>query len=144
MMNSKTTQTHAQAQHAEALRYAFLLDWSSRLGVLALLLSFALYVSGLLTPHVPLDQLPSLWNLSASDYLQRTASPTGWGWLALAHRGDYSNLIGIALLSGCSVAPLLGVLALYFQRKDFVYASICATILLVLLLAASGVLTAGH
>lgn len=142
-MNS-TNATNAQQQQAEAARYALLLDWGARVGVLALLLSFAAYLFGLLEPHVPVQQLPSLWNLPVSDYLQRTGTPTGWGWLALAHRGDLSNLIGIALLAGCSLPPLLGLIPLYLQRRDYVYAGICAAVVAVLLLAASGLLTGGH
>lgn len=141
---SAAQKLHAEQQQAEALRYAFLLDWGSRVGVLALLLSFAAYVFGILTPHVPLDTLPSLWNLPVNDYLQRTGTPTGWGWLALVHRGDMANLVGIALLAGCSMAPLLGLAWLYAKRHDRVYAVICAVILAVLVLAASGLLTGGH
>ena len=37
-----------------------------------------------------------------------------------------SNLVGIALLAGCSIAPLLGLMLLYLKRKDTVYAVICA------------------
>ena len=135
--------THAQ-QQAEALRYAFFLDWGSRLGVLALFISFSAYVFGFLTPHVPLDQLPGVWNLPVASYLQRTATPTGWGWLALAHTGDLSNLIGIALLAGCSLPPLLALIPLYLQRRDYIYTGICTVIVLVLVLAASGLLTGGH
>ena len=141
---SAAQKLHAEQQQAEALRYAFLLDWGSRVGVLALLLSFAAYVFGILTPHVPLDALPSLWSLPVNDYLQRTGTPTGWGWLALVHRGDMTNLVGIALLAGCSMAPLLGLAWLYARRRDHVYAVICAVILAVLVLAASGLLTGGH
>ena len=142
-MNTPPT-PHAQQQQAEALRYAFLLDWGSRLGVLALFISFAAYVFGFLTPHVPLDQLPGVWNLPVAGYLQRTATPTGWGWLALVHTGDLSNLIGIALLAGCSLPPLLGLIPLYLKRRDYIYAGICTVIVLVLVLAASGLLTGGH
>ena len=141
---SAAQKLHAEQQQAEALRYAFLLDWGSRGGVLALLLSFSAYVFGILTPHVPLDTLPSLWNLPVNEYLQRTGTPTGWGWLALAHRGDMANLVGIGLLAGCSMAPLLGLAWLYAKRHDHVYAVICAVILAVLVLAASGLLTGGH
>lgn len=137
-------QLHAQEQRDESWRYALLLDWSTRLGVLALLLAFAGYVSGLLAPHVPLDQLPSLWNLPVDTYLERTATPRGWGWLALAFHGDLANLVGIGLLAASSMAPLLGLLLLYAKRKDTVYAVMCAVILAVLLLAASGLLTGGH
>lgn len=143
MMNPLHT-THARDQQAEAARYAWLLDWGSRIGVLALVLSFTAYVFGVLTPHVPLERLSSVWNLPVAAYLQQTGTPTGWGWLALSDKGDLSNLIGITLLAGCSLPPLLGLIPLYLQRRDYVYAGICALIAAVLLLAASGLLTAGH
>lgn len=137
-------QQQQQQQQAEASCYALLLDWGSRVGVLALLLSFAAYLFGILTPHVALEQLPSVWNLPLSAYLESTGTPTGWGWLALAHRGDLSNLIGISLLAGCSLPALLGLIPLYLQRRDYAYAAICALVVTVLVLAASGLLTGGH
>ena len=138
------TPTNARQQLDEAFRYAFLLDWGTRIGLVALVLGFAAYMFGLLTPHVPLDQLPSVWNLPVKDFLERTGTPTGWGWLDLAHKGDLSNLIGIALLAGCSLPPLLGLIPLYLKRRDYAYAVICALIAIVLVLAASGLLTGGH
>ncbi|MDO8341067.1 MAG: hypothetical protein Q7T59_03770 [Candidatus Woesebacteria bacterium] len=131
-------------QQLEALRYARLLDWGARIGVLTLVLSFAAYVSGVLPPHVPPEQLPSVWNLPVGAYLQQTATPTGWGWLALAHKGDLSGLIGISILAGCSLPPLLGLIPLYVKRRDYVYAAICGMVGGVLVLAASGLLTGGH
>lgn len=142
-MNTKIS-AHTQQQQAEASRYAHLLDWGSRIGLLALVLSFAAYVFGLLTPHVPLAQLPSVWNLPVHAYLQHTGTPTAWGWLALAHKGDLSNLVGIALLAGCSLPPLLGLIPMYLKRRDYVYAGLCALVVTVLVLAASGLLTGGH
>lgn len=138
------TPTNARQQLDEAFRYAFLLDWGTRIGLVALVISFAVYIFGLLPPHVPLDLLPTVWNLPVNVYLERTGTPTGWGWLTLAHKGDLSNLIGIALLAGCSLPPLLGLIPLYLKRRDHAYAVICALIAAVLVLAASGVLTGGH
>lgn len=143
MINTDNS-SHAQQQQDEARRYAFLLDWGTRIGLLALVIGFAAYMSGLLTPHVPLDQLPGVWNLPVNTFLRRTGTPTGWGWLDLAHKGDLSNLVGIALLAGCSLPPLLGLIPLYLRQRDFVYAGICALIVIVLVLAASGLLTGGH
>lgn len=54
------------------------------------------------------------------------------------------NLVGIALLAGCSMPALLGLIPLYVQRRDYAYAGICALIALVLVLAASGILSGGH
>jgi hypothetical protein len=142
-MNDQAS-THHRERQDEAFLYAFLLDWGSRIGLGALVISFAAYIFGLLPAHVPLEQLPRVWGLPATTFLQQTATPTGWGWLRLVHRGDLSNLIGIALLAGCSLPPLLGLIALYLKRRDPVYAGICLLIALVLLLAASGILTGGH
>ncbi|MEY4099580.1 MAG: hypothetical protein RL300_751 [Pseudomonadota bacterium] len=142
--NTAASSRHTEAQREEAFRYALLLEWGSRIGVLAVLLSFLAYVFGILAPHVPLDTLPGLWSLPVSDYLQRTATPAGWGWLSLVHPGDMANLLGIALLTGCSMVPLLGMVWLYARRHDVVYALICTLILAVLVLAASGILTLGN
>ncbi len=139
-----TNTTHTRQQQTEALRYAFFLDWGSRIGLVALIISFSAYVFGLVTPHVPLEQLPSVWNLPVATYLQRTATPIGWGWLALAHKGDLANLLGIVVLAGCSLPPLLGLIPLYLKQRDYVYAGLCSAIVLVLVLAASGILAGGH
>ena len=62
----------------------------------------------------------------------------------MAYKGDLSNLIGIALLAGCSLPPLLGLIPLYLKRRDYAYAGISAFVAMVLVLAASGILTGGH
>lgn len=132
------------AQQPEALRYARLLGWGTRLGIGLLVCSFAAYVFGLIPPHVPLDRLPGVWNQPVATYLQLTGAPTGWRWVALVHKGDFVNMIGIAVLAGCSIPPLVAVIPQFLKRRDSAYAVICAVIAGVLVLAASGVLTAGH
>lgn len=143
IMNTPTSE-NTQLQKAEASLYAFLLDWGTRIGLVFLVLSFAAYVFGFITPLVSLDQLPQLWNQPVAVYLQKSGTPTGWGWVSLAGKGDMLNLVGIALLAGCSLPPLLGLIPLYLKRRDYAYAGICAAIVLVLVLAASGVLSGGH
>jgi hypothetical protein len=128
----------------ESERYATLLDWGTRVGLALLVLSFFTYVLGFVSPLVPLEQLPRLWNLPVKTYLEQSGMPTGWGWLAMAGKGDLANLVGIGILAGCSLPPLLGLIPIYIRRRDFVYAGICALVVLVLVLAASGVLTGGH
>lgn len=130
---------------ADALRYALLLGWGTRVGLVLLVLSFAAYVSGLLTPHVPLDRLSSLWSLPVDTYHEMAHTPEALDWLALLRYGDRINMIGIAVLAGCSLPPLLALIPVFLrQRNGMVYAAICALEAAVLLLAASGVLTAGH
>ena len=62
----------------------------------------------------------------------------------MAHKGDLSGLIGISLLAGCSILPLLGLIPLYLTRRDYVYAGICMVVIAELVFAAAGIFTGGH
>jgi hypothetical protein len=130
--------TVAAAQPAEQLRYARVLEWGARAGLLVLLLSFAAYVFGLAEAHVPPARLPELWMHPVGRYLELTGSPTGWGWVALVHRGDIAGLLGIAILAGCSVLSLLALVPLYAARRDRAFVIICLADVAVMLVAASG------
>lgn len=131
-------------QPPEQLRYARWLEWGTRVGLVALILIFLAYGIGLVEPHVPHSRLPEVWNLPVSQFLAATGLPTGWGWLAFAHRGDIANLLGIAMLTGASLLALLALLPLYLRQHERIYAALCVAQVAVLLLAASGLLTAGH
>lgn len=128
----------------EQQRYATLLNWGARSGLAILVFSFLAYVFGWMPAHVPLDQLPSVWNLPVSEYLRQTNSPTGWAWMGRLGEGDYAGLLGIAWLSGCSLICLLAVIPVYARRRDRIFVAICVIALLVQLAAASGMLHAGH
>jgi hypothetical protein len=135
---------HGAGQSAEQLRYAVLLDWGTRIGLLVLVASFVAYVSGLLQSQVPLQRLPELWALPVASYLEQTQMPTGWGWLALVLKGDVVGLVGIAILAGCSVLCLLALVPLYARRGDKAYVWLCLAEVAVVVLAASGLISGGH
>jgi len=137
-------ETQPRVQPTAQLLYARLLDWGARLGLALLVAGFTVYVLGWREPQVPLEQLPQLWNQPAAAFLERTGIAAGWGWLALAHKADIANLLGIALLAACSLPPLLAVMVLYLQQSDRVHAALCAGVVVVVMLAASGLLSTGH
>lgn len=142
--NTPPPEPASATQPQEQLRYAKLLDWGTRIGLLVLVLSFAAYLAGLLPGHVPVDQLPAVWGLPVAQYLAQTHTPTGWGWLALLGHGDVLGLAGIAWLAAVSVACLLALVPVYARRGDKAFVAICLAEVLVVALAASGVLTGGH
>lgn len=135
--------TGAPARHEQQL-YARLLDLMAKGGFAILVAGFLAYVFGVLPAHVPVERLPELWTLPVADYLKQTDTPTGWGWLVHLRKGEFASLAGIAILAGCSVVCLAALVPAYLRRGDRVYAAICAAEIAILLLAASGVLTAGH
>lgn len=134
----------AAVQPPEQLRYARVLDWGTWLGLSLLLASFAAYVFGWVDAHVPLQRLPAVWGQPVARYLELTGTPTGWGWLALAHRSDIAGLLGIAALAGCSLMSLLAVLPIYARRGDRAFVAVCVADVAVLLVAAAGWIGGGR
>lgn len=125
-------------------RYAAWLAAGARLGLALLLVSFVAYLGGWIAPIVPLDQLPSLWNQPVATYLQATGQAAGWSWVGRLGHGDVLNLLGIAVLASCSLPCLLAVLPVYARRGDRAFAALCLLEVLVLLVAASGIIDGAH
>lgn len=128
----------------EQLAYADLLDIGVTIGRYLLAGTFILYVFGFAPPKIPLSELPAYWSMAADQYSNRVGVGTGWGWLALIGYGDYMNFVGIAFLSGLTFACYLRVLPFALQRKDFVFGTVLMLEVIVLSLAASGLLAGGH
>jgi hypothetical protein len=120
--------------------YARCMAWGTALAMALIAAELLAYLSGALSPYVPLRDLPRLWSMPMREYLAAARVPDGWGWIALAGRGDYVNFIGIALLASITPACLLCALRRYLARRDRIYASLAAAQVLVLLAAASGLL----
>lgn len=128
---------------AEQLAYAQTLDIGWKAGFGLMVVFFALYVFGILTPHVSMDDLARYWILPVDQYLHAVNGPVGWHWLDLIKKGDYINLAGVAILAGITVICLLRVLPLFLRKGDKVYSAIVVTEIMVLILAASGILGGG-
>jgi hypothetical protein len=134
------------------LLYARILKWGVYIGLLVLLLTFGLYLSGLVAPSVPLAELPKYWGLSVHDYLRATNEAylhhphaiTGWAWLSVLGTGDYLCFLGIAFLSGVTIACYVAITPGLLRRKEVAYAGMAILESAILALAASGVLTVGH
>ena len=119
-------------------RFARWLDAGTRTAFVVSLVTFGAYVSGLVVPRVPLSSLPQLWSLPLPAYLERTASPTGWGWLWLIGFGDFLSYAGIALFALVVIVCDLAIIAPLLRRGERLLALLAATQVLILLAAASG------
>lgn len=127
----------------EQVAYAKLLDLGMKIGLLMLLISFTIYLFGIFTPHVPVDDLPKYWSMPVKEYLKATNIHTGWSWVHLLGKGDFLNFVGIAFLSGVTIVCYMRIIPILFKKKDTVYAVLAILEVLVLTLAASGILKAG-
>ena len=127
----------------EQLAYAKLLDFGMKLGLLVLIITFIVYLSGILSPHIPVNDLPRYWSMSVHKYLEATGIHPGWTWLGMLGKGDFLNFVGIAFLAGVTILCYLRIIPILFRKKDTVYGILAILEVLVLVLAASGILKAG-
>jgi hypothetical protein len=116
--------------------YARWLDVGTRAGFVVLIVTFLIYVFGLLDPLVPLPELERLWVLPVDRYVAASGAPTGWGWVRFLDRGDYLNFVGIAALGSITVVCYARVIPVLSRMQ----ALIAALQILVLLAAASGLI----
>ena len=131
-------------QAADQLRYARVLEWGTNAGLVVLVILFGIYMPGIIEPHVANERLRALWKLPAVRFLQEAGIADGWGWVAMLHRADILNLVGIVALAFCSVACLVAVMPLYWAAGQRMLFAICALEVLVLLSAATGLIGGGH
>lgn len=128
----------------DQVRYARVLEKGMYAGLACLFLTFAIYVTGIMKPYVPLDKLPEYWTKSAQEYLETAKIDAGWGWVPMLGYGDFINFIGIASLAGVTAFCYLAILPLLLNRGDKVYAVLALLEVIVLAIAASGLIAIGH
>jgi len=128
---------------SEQITYANLLFIGAWAGILIMLLTYLIYVTGILSPHIDVTVITQNWGKGVDEYLKITHSPQGWGWLKLLNKGDFLNFIGLVLIAVLTIICYFFLVAGYKKRKDWVYFFICILEIAVLALAASGILGAG-
>jgi hypothetical protein len=136
----------------EQVLYARILEVGVYVGLALLLITFGLYVLGIVPPAIPLHELPSYWTLSVHEYLDAVDHDhlhhgqlvLGWSWLRLLGKSDFLNYLGIAMLSAVTIVCYLGIVPTLLRKRDGVYAAMAITEVVILALAASGVLNVGH
>jgi hypothetical protein len=140
------------AADEEQLLYAKILQVGMYIGLGLLLVTFALYTSGIIAPAVPVEQLPEYWTMNVHDYLEATNRDhlhqehliVGWAWVKLLGKGDYLTFLGITLLAGVTIVCYLGIIPTLIRKKDKAFVAMAVLEVLILTLAASGILAVGH
>ena len=141
-----------QDTQSEQLLYAKALEIGMYTGLVILFVTFSLYLSGILAPAVPLDQVSNYWNQGVHEYLEAVNAdywgmehaPTGWAWVSMVGKGDFLNFIGIVILAGITIVCYLAIIPSLARKRDHAYLAMAVLEVLVLTLAASGFLAVGH
>ncbi|NCO66424.1 hypothetical protein [Candidatus Aquicultor secundus] len=128
----------------EQLVYAGILSMGRKIGLAGIVASFLVYLSGILTPKMPLEKVPVYWHLSSSEYMKVAGIKPGWAWLTMFQNGDMLNFFGIAILGAISLVCYLAIIPKLLRKKDTTFAMIAIVEVLVLAFAASGIIHIGE
>lgn len=127
----------------EQIRYANILNIGMYVGLLIIGITFILYLASILPPFIPLQELPNYWTMRSADFIHTLHTPTGWDWVFMLNRGDYLNLVGIAILAGLTILCYIVILPVLVRKKDKPYIIITILEVIILVFAASGILKSG-
>lgn len=146
-MTQKITKEATQEQ----LLYAGILEKGMLIGLVMMIITFALYVFGIMEPTVPLNEIANYWNQPVDQYLTAINTnflhwdhtPTGWSWMKLLAKGDFLNFLPVAILSGVTIVCYLSIVPGLFARGDKAMGVIALATAAILTMAASGLISGG-
>ena len=124
--------------------YANILFYLNLIGLFILLTGFTLYLTGVITPLVPLEDLPRFWSLSLDEYIEKSNMPTGWQWISKIGYGDIAPMLGIAVLASVTFVCYFVLLFQFIKRGVKILALIVSIELLLILLSASNLIQVTH
>lgn len=143
-MDNNQTIKSSGATEAQIL-YANILNAGMLIGLISLVLIFILYVTGIFTLFIPLEKVQTYWVLSVHEYLEKSGVQVGWAWFGELQYGDMLNYIPIAFLSLLTIICYITLIPGLIRKKDTTYTIIAILEIIVLLVAASGILgTSAH
>lgn len=129
----------------EQVLYARVLEKGMIIGLMLLILAFLIYASGIVKPYIPKSDMSQYWSQSVGEYLHKANVETGWKWLGMLRYGDFLNFIPIAILASTTLVCFLFIIPGLWKRNDKAYAVFAMLEVLILAVAASGILgTGGH
>jgi hypothetical protein len=142
-MKSSEPRNSGRDPHAIERDYAGILQWFVVLAFTTLVVSFALFGSGVMPAAVPADETPELWHLSAEEYTERTPFPEGWAWVAELRQADVLTFGALAVIAAATPLCFVALAIMYLRRRDYAYGIMTILVIAVLSLAASGLVGAG-
>lgn len=128
----------------EQILYADILNKGMLIGLAALIITFALYVFGIMSPFIPVEELSQYWNMNVHDYLHHLNIPDGWGWLGMLGYGDFINFLPVAFLAAITIGCYAAIVPTLLKSNDKIYAVLAILEVIILLAAATGLVAGGH
>ncbi len=126
------------------LTYATVLSWTSTFGIIFVVAGYLIYVFQLLPAAVSPAEIATKWHLKAAEFHKAVPVPSGWDWITQLGRGDVLSYASIIYLSSVTMFCLAVIIPLFFKEKDRIYTVITLLQVMVLVFAATGIISGGH
>jgi hypothetical protein len=120
--------------------YARWLDRATKGGFAFSLVAFLLYVSGLVPAFLPPADLPRYWSLPVDRFIAATGAPQQWAWLGMIGYSDVLNLAAVAAFALVTPVCYARLLPKLFAQRDWLQLALACAQVLILAVAASGLL----
>jgi len=135
-----------QQLHADRVQmaYARVLSWTSTFGIIFIIAGYLIYVFQLLPFAVAPEAIAAQWHLRAAELHKAVPVPSGWDWIGQLGRGDVLSYASIVYLSSATIICLGAIIPVFIREKDHIYTTVTILQVLVLLFAATGVISGGH
>lgn len=124
-------------------RYATVLRWGLRLGLVVLFGCWLLELAEQPAPRVAAESVHRHWHLSHGEFAAATGRPTGWAALLDLGHSDAHSLLAVAGLALLSLAALVSIVPAAVRRRDGWFVAALLAQIAILALAASGLLSTG-
>lgn len=127
----------------EQVLYSKILNRGMLIGLIGLAITFLIYATGLIDPLIPREEVAKYWVMPVHEYLSQSGIEAGWAWLGNINYSDMLNFVPIAFLSLLTIFCYISILPALIRKKDKAFIFIVIAEIVVLSVAASGILGSG-
>jgi hypothetical protein len=143
------TDKKEQRIYADRVQFAYAktLDIVAHAVMLVIGIGYLLYILRLLPLTVPIETIAGNWQLSSSELQSKLHVFCGWSCftsLPVLLHGDAVSYASVVMLSMATLFCLVTAVMAFFREKNHLFLMIAILQVVVLLVAASGVMTLGH
>lgn len=134
-----------QQLRKEQMVYATLLSFGVKTSLQALTLALVVYVSSIFFSFAKNMNAVPYWHLPLNQYHSAVGLQIhgGWMWVTQLPPLELLSLTTVIYLASITIFCYMKIIPVFLKSKDYVYTILATAEVLVLLLAASGVLNVG-
>ena len=143
-MSNEQKSDRATAQKEMTRIFAMAESLGSRSGLVLVIGSFFLYLTGLLPAYVQPETLVGLIGEGVDAYISSQNLPTGWGWLRLLGYSDMLTLGALIWFVLTIVVAFLLMVPVLIRHGERLYLLLVVLQILIFILAGGNFITVGH